>query len=195
MLDNRNKKENSAKRCELHVASFKAFSYIEAILSVFILSIGIMVVISLMSSSLVHSLGAKNDETAVLLAQEGIELVRNIRDNNWARGEESFNNLPDSDAAECRVDYNDTSIDGGECGNEYSKELYLQGGFYAHDGGESTKFKRRIEFDFNGANEVIVTSVVYWGASIPPEGFVDSSNCSVSSRCAYVRTTLSRWGE
>jgi Tfp pilus assembly protein PilV len=59
---------------------------LEAVISIFILSAGIVAVMSLVASSLRQAISAKDHQIAVLLAEEGIELVRNLRDNNWTTG-------------------------------------------------------------------------------------------------------------
>ena len=152
----------------LHVSCLKGFSLMEALLATFLLSVGIVAVLSLMASSLRSSMVARDQEIATLLAQEGVELVRNVRDNNWADGNDSFNNLPSG--------IKTLSRDGG--------------GFYVEGSGSPTKFKRNIVIE-NVANETrIVTSTVVWDGT-----FESGSACNMTSRCAFAKIVLSRWGE
>jgi len=65
----------------------KAFSLLEIIIAMFIISMGVIGVMSLIVSNINLGLFSKNKLIAMNLAQEGIELVRNIRDENWLDGD------------------------------------------------------------------------------------------------------------
>ncbi len=68
-------------------ANLTGFSMLEVIISLGIMTIGMMGVFSLiMQNHLIYNTN-KNRFIAVTLAQEGIELVRNYRDSNWLEGE------------------------------------------------------------------------------------------------------------
>ena len=62
------------------------FSLMEVMLSVAILSMGIVASFSLISSSMAKFSSATNKIIASNLAQDGIERVRNVRDTNWLQG-------------------------------------------------------------------------------------------------------------
>ncbi len=65
----------------------KGFSMLEVIISLGIMTIGMMGIFSLVAQNhLVYNTN-KNKFIAISLAQEGIELVRNYRDSNWLEGE------------------------------------------------------------------------------------------------------------
>jgi prepilin-type N-terminal cleavage/methylation domain-containing protein len=59
------------------------FTLIELIISVFILSIAIVGIFGAFSIMIILTSDAADRLTATYLAQEGIEIVRNIRDTNW----------------------------------------------------------------------------------------------------------------
>ncbi|MCK5466560.1 prepilin-type N-terminal cleavage/methylation domain-containing protein [Candidatus Parcubacteria bacterium] len=63
--------------------SQKGFSLIEVAFSVAIITIGLISVISLFSANIKSEIESKNKLTAVYLANESIEIVRQQRDNNW----------------------------------------------------------------------------------------------------------------
>jgi len=66
-----------------------------------------MAAVSLISSNLAKTINNRNQSVAGLLAQEGIELVVNIRDNNAKSGAISGSfglNLPPGDANNCIID-------------------------------------------------------------------------------------------
>ncbi|PIR92864.1 hypothetical protein COT99_04020 [Candidatus Falkowbacteria bacterium CG10_big_fil_rev_8_21_14_0_10_43_10] len=61
----------------------KGFSILEVMISITIISVGMVGLFSLIiQNSKIYSTN-KNKFIAVMLAQEGIELTRNIRDSNW----------------------------------------------------------------------------------------------------------------
>ncbi len=61
----------------------KAFTIIELVITIFILSVAVIGVYNAFSTMVVLTANASNRLTAAYLAQEGMELVRNIRDTNW----------------------------------------------------------------------------------------------------------------
>jgi prepilin-type N-terminal cleavage/methylation domain-containing protein len=61
----------------------KAFSLVEIIIAVFVIGVGLAAAALFIASSFRTSLSVKNLLIASHLAQEGIELARNIRDGNW----------------------------------------------------------------------------------------------------------------
>ena len=63
--------------------SKKSFSLLGVLISAQILVVAIVAIIGLMSSIIIRSRTAGNKLIAIELAQEGIEIVRNIRDKNW----------------------------------------------------------------------------------------------------------------
>jgi hypothetical protein len=74
----------------------KAFSLLESILSVFLVSMGLVVSIKLLTLGVSQSMKNRDQFTASLLAQEGVELVRNIRDNNWVDNDPTTGSFYDS---------------------------------------------------------------------------------------------------
>jgi prepilin-type N-terminal cleavage/methylation domain-containing protein len=83
----------------------KGFSFVEVMTAVFILTVGIIAALSLFSSQLTQLLNSRNQVIAGLLAQENMEIVRNIRDNNWANNKTAFEiNLPSTNSQNCIID-------------------------------------------------------------------------------------------
>ena len=156
---------------------------IESLLAVFVLSIGIVGTIGLLVSSMKNSMDARDNIIATNMAQEGTELVRNIRDNNVAAGAPSaFANIP---GGNCYMSYNDPAL---TCGGSPTYVLNLSSGYYAHAGGTVTKFKRKIIIDDTVANQRTVTSEVIWlGAG---GIFPNVANCTVAKKCVYVQAIL-----
>lgn len=58
------------------------FSLVETLVAISILSISIMATFTAVQAGLKESLGARDQITAFYLAQEGMEFIKNVRDNN-----------------------------------------------------------------------------------------------------------------
>ena len=113
--------------------------------------------------------------TGSQLAQEGIELVRNVRDTNWLNyydwidgdGFDSDTDILQDD--NYIIDYTGTIDDSVTTNNDAGTRLYLDGnGFYTHDStppNKPTTFYRIIEVNEIVLDEqLIVTSRVRWMA-------------------------------
>lgn len=178
----------------------KGFSIGEVVLSAFIVSVVLVTVVNLIASSLKNSMNSRDHIIASQLAQEGVELIRNVRDNNWAHSADSFKYFPNNTSDDCRIDkdynYIDIAGDDIECGSE-SKHLYYDGNFYVCDGaGSETKFQRKIELDYDTGNvgtaeKLTVASIVIWGGSFP----ATLDGCTFANKCVYAESVLTRWGE
>jgi len=188
------------KNCKIKKVAKGGFSIAEVVLSVFIVGTVLVVVVGLMASSIRHSMGARDQIIASALAQEGVELVRNLRDNNWAQGDESFEyNFPDDTANNCVVDLVLQSSCSDDNVNNRYKMKYI-GGFYRKlmNGGSYVKFRRRVMIAYETGKTgtdsptATVTSLVTWNNSNPPSDTVD---CSLATKCTFVSTVLTRWGE
>jgi Tfp pilus assembly protein PilV len=183
----------------------KGFSIGEVIISAFVLSVGLVAVIGLIASSIRSSASTRDQIIATELAQEGIELVRNVRDNNQAKiiketaggGSQStdvFEDFPpgNSGHTNCEIDKDFMySADQIECTNSNNYVLTLDSsGFYVHGAMLNTKFSRRIEVEkFNGDKGRKVTSIVTWNNSAPPESNLDTE-CNIATKCVWVETIL-----
>ena len=166
----------------------KGFSIIEVIISVFVIAVGLVSIIGLIAGSLRESINSRNQTIAANLVQEGVELVRNVRDNNWASGDPiTFHYLDDSD--DCIIDYG-SSLD---CtGLNYPLKLGGSG-YYNHSIGTLTKFSRRIKIESSGTDKKI-TSVVKWdGGSSWPVMNGNFSDCTTSNKCVYAQDILTDW--
>ena len=88
----------------------KAYTLVEILVGFFIILMGLVGYLSLTIKTLALEPIGKNKLIASQLAQEGIEIVRNIRDTNWINGE-SFDRAINGNALDySMVLNNDTSI-------------------------------------------------------------------------------------
>lgn len=137
----------------------KGFTLIEVTVSVFILVLGTLTIVGVMANSLKIINVASQTIIAANLTQEGIEVVRNIRDTNWIEEETYDTGIT---AGSYCVDYDSQIL--SSCG---SNQLYWDGSSYNHDGlGRLTDFIRTItissEADSEGTAYIRVISIVNW---------------------------------
>jgi hypothetical protein len=153
----------------------KGFLLPDVMFAVFV-TISTLVVIMAAMLPLLKSEFYKRDEIiATGLAQEGIEIIRNVRDNNWKTCTDgsptpcvdpivtrtAFANpsFP-SDGTIC-VDYN-TFSSGASTTCSAGGALYNNAGAYTHSVSGVSKFKRTITISPSGSDRTVVSRVT-WG--------------------------------
>lgn len=128
------------------------FSLIEVIVAVAIIALVSVAVMSVISSSL-SSLGRiKNDLIAANLAQEGLEIVRSIRDRDWHLGNAFGSSLANGVYL---VDWNSESL-------APFSDVFLKrdsNGLYNYSSGQDTIFKRKIIIENSGQNPSSIEKV------------------------------------
>ncbi len=136
----------------LDFKSQAAFTILEIIIAISILSFGVIAVYSAFTASVISTNYIYNRFVAANLAQEGVEIVRNIRDNNWLSGASWSAGLLNCTQG-CEGDYKTgvvsgstlTAYSGRFLGINTSSSDYTSNGFYSYDlGSTPTIFKRDI---------------------------------------------------
>ena len=125
----------------------KAFTLMEVIISVAVITTAIVASISLISSSVSAIRSNQNKIIAVHLAQEGIEIVKNIRDTNWVLDEGDY-----------RVQYNETGV-------LVFDDMPLrinQDNIYQYDMGSNTPFSRKISITHIANEQIKVVVKITW---------------------------------
>jgi prepilin-type N-terminal cleavage/methylation domain-containing protein len=130
--------------------ALSGFTLLEVIIAIFIFTVGLVAVWSLIQQPLSYSKIASQKLIAIYLAQEGIEIVRNIRDSNllkkcyfasstsWDTNELKSGNYQADYESEYLVPYELPPY-------KPSEFLKIEDGFYKYSStGTETKFKRKI---------------------------------------------------
>lgn len=152
-------------------AQNNGFTLIELVIAIFILVVAVIGVYNSFSTVVTLTAGASSRLTAFYLAQEGIEIVRNMRDNNWHQGAENGWDYGLDCEYGCEADYRTgTSMDPGSgltafSGNGNYLNINNNNGFYSYDiigDYSSTKFKRKITIVSQNENVLKVYVLVTW---------------------------------
>jgi len=120
------------------------FTLLEVITAIFILTVGGGAAFNLIQQTLASSSLIKERLIASYLAQEGMELVKNLRDTAWlkAKTEPTISWDEYLPAGDWQADYSTQGLN-----QVYDDNSYLNidaNGFYSYSSGTSTKFKRKI---------------------------------------------------
>ena len=158
----------------------RGFTLLEVIVAIFILTVGILGCYSLIIQTISSTRYNSDKLVASYLAQEGIEIVRNIRDTNWLEQQVNSANpwnegldvdgLCDCTCDDmlldgCVVDYNTPIIEDPIPSPFDEAHEYLNidsSGFYSYSPGTQSKFKRKIVIyhdDLNGLGEEYILKV------------------------------------
>src|SRR3989338_4948623 len=134
---------------------------IEAIVAIFILSIGIIPSLSMILYANSFTASLRNNLVAANLVQEGVEVVRALRDSNWFNGRAFDSGLADGTY---RLESNSTSLI--LVGSNPPLKIDSNG-LYNYTNGTDTAFQRRIfivkDSTAQGCNcELRVVSEVSW---------------------------------
>lgn len=134
----------------------------EILAVLFVVSIALLGVLSLIIQNIQVQSVNKNNLVASSLSQEGIELIRQIRDNNWQKFLSFDAGLADGTY---RIDYRDSVVTPVSVASDYS--LFTQNGFYVHDNGVGvdyvpTIFSRQIVINKLSSEVLQVRSIVSW---------------------------------
>ena len=147
----------------------KAFTLVEVLIAISILTIGILSGFILITKVLYNTAVIQDRLTASFLTQEGIELVRQVRDSNFLQimnGEsvEWKDGLADgSYTIESKAGSEQpitlTSVDTGEGSNfRYNDDTKI----YNYTTGEPTTFNREIKITTINDDEIRVESIMKW---------------------------------
>ena len=142
--------------------SSKAFTLIEILIAITVITVGVVGFHT--ATTRVASLTFSNSDRFIAsrLAQEGMELISNIRDTNWVKKANWDNGLTTDN--DYRVQYNKESL-----------LAYLDtplkidnDGFYNYDNGDDSKFTRKVTITHVNADELKVKVQITWSGKGSP---------------------------
>jgi hypothetical protein len=162
----------------------KGFTLLEAVIGIFIIVVGLVGGLSAVLQIVSLSSVSSGRLTAAYLAQEGIEIIRNIRDTNWLEARTATSTPWDEGltgcAAGCVADYNHSYGPNPTDPNlpAYSgQSLNIGGsGFYGYAAGTATTFKRKITIQKPASDRLEVTVEVTWTEKGKPYSFSTKEN-------------------
>jgi len=142
----------------------KGFTLLEVIAAIFILTVGIGSAFALISQTLSAASLVKERLIASYLVQEGIEIVRNIRDTNWLQSRTATSTwddgLPNGNWQADYLSQNLTTYPSYD-----TSPLFLNidaNNFYSYSSGSSTIFKRKIFIEEPSTSTIKVEVNVEW---------------------------------
>lgn len=134
----------------------RGFTLIETIVAISLLTAGVVGSFSLMQKVTSFASISSSRFIASYLAQEGIEIVRNIRDTNYLKSQAWDSGL--GAGSDFRLDYRSQVFPDATCGT------YLQnlGNFYICSTDSTSKFRRQITVEKPVSNKMVVSVAVSW---------------------------------
>ena len=123
----------------------RGFTILETTVAIFILVVALVAAISAFYGIMIATSSISSRLTAAYLAQEGIEIIRNIRDTNWLSDSDWESDFADCESQNgCQVDY--TTGTGEIIPQPYTDSCLKidLNNFYSYSGETPTKFKRKI---------------------------------------------------
>jgi type II secretory pathway pseudopilin PulG len=145
----------------------KGFTLLEALVAVSILMVAVVAPITIAQKGLSSAIYTKNQMIASYLAQDAIEYVKNMRDENilndadWLYG---FDNCLGTYS--CSVDTKELLASGVLEDEDKLIKRQVSGDdfeFYGYDSGEDTSFKRKVNIQERiSGEEAIINVVVRW---------------------------------
>jgi prepilin-type N-terminal cleavage/methylation domain-containing protein len=168
------------------------FTLIELIISIVVLSVAVIGAYNAFTTMDILTASSTDRFVAAYLAQEGIEIVRNIRDTNWIHNDDWREGLYEEGVIDCttngcQADYKTFGESSTPLTAYAGQNLYINGdGFYNYTSGTQTKFRRKIVIipmqtleEKDDILRVIVT--VYWDEKA---NMFSSNPCANEADCS-----------
>ncbi len=123
----------------------KGFTLLELMITIAVISIGMIGIFGMIQRTMQSAEDLKSRLITAYLAQEGIELVRNIRDTNWFEGKDWDDGLTGCSSS-CEISFDEPTLKLHSGDN-----LSIDGsGFYGKNGIHESQFKREVFIENTG---------------------------------------------
>ncbi len=147
---------------------------VEAIIAVFITVVGVIGLYNIFSRMIISTSSSSSKLAAAYLAQEGIEVVRNIRDTNWLNPAKSWDTGLVDCSYGCEADYKTGTQEEETPLRPYYNGTYLNldnNNFYSYSPGALTKYKRQITIEKIETDILKVNVLISWEDKKKPYSF------------------------
>ena len=139
----------------------QGFTLLEVIVAIFLITVGVGGSLALINQTLSAAQILPQKLIASYLAQEGIEIAKNIRDSNLLKIRQGLEGVNwDSGltgcASGCEADFNDPALSPND------RYLKIGNGFYNYDSGQDVIFKRKMTITPEGVDILKVLVEVSW---------------------------------
>lgn len=147
------------------------FTLLEVMAAVFVVTVGLIGIFIVIQNLSTYTAYAKDRLVASYLAQEGMEIIRNIRDTNWLERSTTPDNPWDEGLLtgclnNCEVDYTTPTVPDPIILSYEDRNLKIDpnNGFYKYDcsGCPESKFTRKITITPDGTDALTVKVSVSW---------------------------------
>ncbi len=145
----------------------RGFTLLETLVAVAVLLMALLGPFSIAQQALKNAYYARDQVTAFYLAQEGVEFVRAIRDQNYLSGAEWLTGIDACSGVPCIVDFPNftyTVCPQGVCPPVKVSQI---GGLYNHVTGTDSPFTRSVILTPSASNpdQMVVSVTVSWRSS------------------------------
>lgn len=144
--------------------TLSAFTLIETLVAISVLIMALVGPLSIAEQSLRSAYYSRDQVTAFYLAQEGIEYVRGVRDQNYLTANTWLTNLTDCESAKCVVD--SPNFSHTVCPNDVCPAVLVSsvGGLFNQTSGTPSKFTRVLTLTpvAGAPDQIIVGVTVSW---------------------------------
>lgn len=164
----------------------KGFTLIETLFAILIFSTALISLLSIAGKGISATQNVRQETTAHYLAQEGLEVVRNIRDSNFITGapswDDGFSQCFSTSSSSCNLVYDQNKV---PVLDTCTSPCYIQesnGAFITMSGASTSPYSRAIVVTpiGNANDEYLVTSEVSW-------------NAKTIERSVKLETLLKKW--
>ncbi len=144
----------------------KGFTLLETLVAISILSVSVAAALSMGQKSLQSAYYSRDEATAYNLAAEGIELVRNVRDNDALSGNTWLASLATclpANGGHCKIEPTTDAV--SSCSGTCVKLNQTTAGLYTYSSGSASKFTRDIQVVQSSSapsREATITVTITW---------------------------------